>query len=256
MANAVQELHGRIVANRQKLAGIFSKKNDRDEYDWTATDRDDIKSIERALEVDCPKLEQLRADSQREATNKAQLDAMKTVGNELPFSDSRGGDRETQKAKTLSDLFLGSDAYKSWPKESAQLMFARNLKFDMADGFKAVISETVAGGGFAPANNRTDVVILSAQRKPRVADLIPSGTTENQIVKYMTEQTYTNGAASTAEGPTDPDLVRGLCPGQPDRGIDRDLHRGHQPAARRRRRDAGPHRRVRLTLMIAADRGE
>ena len=201
MSTAMKDLHGRIVERRGQIAKLFDKKDANGNYDWSPKDREDLKSFETELEDIVPKFNDLRELKRKEDKLRADIEEAKSIVNDLPFDVPGMGhpsDAEPKPGRRLSDLFLASHAYKSWPKESNQAIFCRGLKYNWDDAFKTVIAET--GTGYAPPNNRTNVVILSAQRKPRVADLIPSDPTENQVIKYMLENTFTNSSASVAEG--------------------------------------------------------
>lgn len=65
---------------------------------------------------------------------------------------------------------------------------------------RATLFQTSAG--WAPESLRTGRVVENAQRPIQVIDLIPSGVTGQAAVVYMSETTFTNAAAETAEGGT------------------------------------------------------
>lgn len=65
---------------------------------------------------------------------------------------------------------------------------------------------TGGAGGIVP-NNLTSTLILSAQRAPMVADLIPQTETLNSLIRYVQESVYTNNAATVAEGLVKPEAA-------------------------------------------------
>lgn len=78
-----------------------------------------------------------------------------------------------------------------------------SIEFDDLD-FKTLM--TGAGTpGFAPANNRTDLVVPYPNRPLRVVDLIPITPTDLSSVVWMEQTTFTNNASMTGEGYTKPE---------------------------------------------------
>lgn len=98
--------------------------------------------------------------------------------------------------KSLSDHFMASGDYqvrrnnRNWKGLVAEL--------DGVD-MKTLMS---LSAGYAPANPRTDRVVVSAQRRPVVSDVIPTDNTDLQVIKWMEETTFTNNASTVSEGAT------------------------------------------------------
>jgi HK97 family phage major capsid protein len=101
--------------------------------------------------------------------------------------------------KSLGDLTVESDAFKMWVAEGCRGHKAIELP---GITFKTTMSTSA---GFSAPNDRTDVVIYSAQRMPVVADLIPQTNVSLSVIKYMEETTFTNNAATVAENAQKPE---------------------------------------------------
>lgn len=116
-------------------------------------------------------------------------------------------------AKSLGEAFTESATYKQVRGESGNPTRFNGAQFSVdipgasikeahlerLTGVKAFKTTMTNAAGFAPPNDRTSIVVLSAQRRPTVADFIPQTDTDLQVVKYMEETTFTSGAAATAE---------------------------------------------------------
>jgi HK97 family phage major capsid protein len=211
-SSTLKDLHGRIAAKRNRLAELYAKKNDQGEYDWTPQERDEIKTIDTALEDLCPRYESLRDHDRRDKANADALKSLNQPYDVLPFGFNPAGSgsgpfaASADNTKSLGTMFVESDSMKAWLDRckkagvpTAPPNFTEEfLGFDITSALKTVMTET--GTGYSPPNNRTNVVILSAQRRPVVADLVPSDPTELQVVKYMREATFTNNAINVLEG--------------------------------------------------------
>jgi len=110
----------------------------------------------------------------------------------------RGGMAAPQ--KSLTDLLLDSVTIKEF-QPAAKRGPASEHKYDWTLERKTVLTET----GFAPQAIRTGLILPAALQLPRIADLIPQGTTEQTAIVYMEETTTTNAVAGTLEGNLKPE---------------------------------------------------
>lgn len=97
----------------------------------------------------------------------------------------------------LSDLFLESNEYKG--RSATRNRFG--LELPDVD-LKTLMQESA---GYAPANPRTDRVVLSAQRRPVISDVIPTDTTTLTVIKWMEETNFGASADTVNEAGLKPE---------------------------------------------------
>jgi len=149
------------------------------------------------------KLEPMLEEAQKEVANLEYVEEKRAKY----FAASNGdlaASAEAEGRATLKSLgaqFVGSDGYKK--------LLGRGLKggqWSTGDiELKTTLAEgTVAspGPGFAPVATPTVLPgIVDIKFQPLVvADLIPQGTTNSVLIRYLVETAVTNAAAATAEG--------------------------------------------------------
>lgn len=100
------------------------------------------------------------------------------------------------KSVRLADAVIESSQFKNAGK------FHKNFEVDIDIDVKTLFERSA---GYAPANPRSPLVVLSGQIRPTVADYISSYQTTNSIVKWMEETTFTNAADTVAEGGSKPE---------------------------------------------------
>jgi HK97 family phage major capsid protein len=195
------ELAQEIDAKRAKLSDLFKAGGD----DMKLSD-DQVKEI-RSLNEELTDLGK-QFDQARELEIIQEDLREKVSGRDR--SDDRpagnaGGDREGY--KSLGQRFADHESTKQHAGQSRRQYGIDFKDYDDTEarrGRKTLMDTTA---GYAAPNNRTPRVVLSAQRRPVVADLIPQDTTDASIIKYMEETTFTNNAASVAQGATKPEAA-------------------------------------------------
>ena len=119
---------------------------------------------------------------------------------ELEQKTAEGVMRGKESPKTLGQLLLASDAFKSFQAGSTSKV-------------RVELKNTITGQeGSPPANVDTIVdsqrlvgIVPGAFRTLRVRDILPSGTTSSNLVEYTRELAFTNNAAERNEGVAKPE---------------------------------------------------
>lgn len=195
----VKELQEQVNAKRDQIAKLYEGKattvDGEARYDLTVKELEDIRVLNKELDALAVELENAReADEMFKKNQRDIREAGKGV-NHLPLGGELKGRREEQReVKTLGQMFIESEAYKNAERK-------KDIHFS-APEFDFIEAKTLmeTGAGFAPQSIRTGRVVEYAHRRPLVADLIPQTPTDQAAVVYMEETTFTNNAATRAEG--------------------------------------------------------
>ena len=203
------ELNTTVTQKRGELKALFdAHRNERGEYTHSA---DQIQEINRRNDELSGLIDQLgkqRGLEDIEAKNREALRDATT-----PERPNFGGQPESRgdaavNGKTLGELFTESKAYTGRAR-GPKPRFGTDidgvtLKSLIAEGLEQKTLMT-RSAGWAPFVPRIPRVVLSAQRRPVVADLIPQDDTTASSIKFMEETTFTNAAATVAEGAAKPE---------------------------------------------------
>ena len=197
-----KELLEKLNAKRAELAEIFAKAavkiDGQDRYNLTPAQLDDVKARNTEIDDLAKQIEDAKfADDVFQKNAQALRDSNRPAS-QLPLGGGQKAEGRAQnaqrQAKSLGQLFVESEGYKNArDKKSFEV---RLNEFDFLEA--KTLMET--GAGFAPQSIRTGRVVEYAHRRPVVADLIPQTPTEQAAIVYMEETTFTNNAATRAEG--------------------------------------------------------
>ena len=199
-----KEMLEKLNAKRAELAEIFAKAatkvDGQDRYNLTPAQLDDVKARNAEIDDLAKQIEdakfaddvfQKNAQAMREGNRAA---AQLPLGGQKVAGSASGSGDSRRTAKSLGQLFVESEGYKNArDKKSFEV---RLNEFDFLEA--KTLMET--GAGFAPQSIRTGRVVDYAHRRPVVADLIPQTPTDQAAIVYMEETTFTNNAATRAEG--------------------------------------------------------
>ena len=156
-----------------------------DKVDWIKQQNEELDSLSKQYED----MEEVQKSAEKNLIYEAEKKGIITEPIVQP-------DTEIVEAKTFGQKLVESNAYKSYAGGNSQ---EATIDVDPAVLFK---TDMTTSAGWAPETTRTGLVVESAQYPLKVADVIPSGTTNQSAVVYMVESTLTNNAAEAAEAGT------------------------------------------------------
>jgi HK97 family phage major capsid protein len=196
-----KQLLEKLNAKRAELAEIFAKAatkvDGQDRYNLTPAQLDDVKARNAEIDDLAMQIENMKsADEIFQANAKAMRESNRPAS-QLPLGGSKNAEgraHEQREVKSLGQLFVEAQEYKN--RRGIKGLEVKLNDFD----FLEVKTLMETGAGFSPQAVRTGRVVEYANRRPDVADLIPQTPTTQSAVVYMEETTFTNNAATRAEG--------------------------------------------------------
>ena len=196
-----KELLEKLNAKRAELAEIFAKAatkvDGQDRYNLTPAQLDDVKARNAEIDDLAKQIEDAKFADDVFQKNAQALRESNRPASQLPLGGAKNAEgraHEQREVKSLGQLFVEAQEYKN--RRGIKGLEVKLNDFD----FLEVKTLMETGAGFAPQAIRTGRVVEYANRRPVVADLIPQTPTTQSAVVYMEETTFTNNAATRAEG--------------------------------------------------------
>ena len=189
---------------RERLAELFKGFPD---VTLTAEQASEANQLNGELKELGEKLDQAAQLEAIAVNNQRALEA----GRVAPPDDRPAGrvrEQDPNAGKSLGQRFAEHQAYigtKGAPRRQFGIEMSDIDPKEMFYGAREAKTTMTTSAGFAAPNNRTSQVVMSAQRRPVVADLIPQDTTTLTVIKFMEETTFTNSAAAVAQSGTKPE---------------------------------------------------
>ncbi len=200
---------------REKLAKVFDEAKSKDDDGKGVTDFRLVKCLDikdgdgKSIAV-AEKVAEMNDEMNECYDNVVKLELAEKAADNLKGQDaqrkpithpeSKGGDDNVLEFKSPGQQLVESDIYKNeWAKGNTSRAIQIE-DYGLSDYQQKTLFQTSAG--WAPESVRLPRVVLDAQRPIEIIDLIPSGQTGQDAIKFMEETTFTNAAAEVAEGGT------------------------------------------------------
>lgn len=195
----VKKLAQQVAAKRAEMKTIFdgAKIENSDELNLTTAQMKEIGDRETELKTLTAEYQEAKRFSDLLADNERGLAELKSPdGSPLFSGHPKGGPEEpgTRPVKSIGELLTSSKGYQDGER--------KHLKANIPGVDVKTVMQTGAGaaGGYPPEVLRSGRLVYTAQPKPTLIDLIPSGETTQNAYKFMVESVYVNAAQEVAEG--------------------------------------------------------
>lgn len=198
---SVKELTEQLNAKRTELAKMYEGKattvDGEARYDLTVKELDQVRALNKEIDAIAVDMEAARETDEIFQKNQQAIRQSQQPAQQLTLGNGKNAQAPGQRqgeVKSLGQMFVESAAYKNRERK-------RDINVQLPE-FDYLAAKTLmeTGAGFAPQSIRTGRVVEYAHRRPVVADLIPQTPTDQAAVVYMEETTFTNNAATRAEG--------------------------------------------------------
>lgn len=201
------ELRQEIDAKRERLSNLF--KAGGADYDLTEEQVSEIRQANDELTDLGKQLDAIVAqEKDLGLIREQQIKQFGTPQQQREIERPAGRVAQDEAPKSVADRFVKHATYqgmKGVPRRNFGIEFGDADPKEMFYGTAEQKTTMTTAAGYAPVNARTGQVVLSAQRRAVVADLIPQDTTTLTVIKYMEETTFTNAADVVAQSGTKPE---------------------------------------------------
>lgn len=195
----VKKLAQQVAAKRAEMKTIFdgAKIEGSDDLNLSSAQMKEINDRETELKTLTEQYQEAKRFAEIAAGNEQQLAELKSpTGSPLFAGHPKGGIEEpgTRPVKSIGELLTQSKGYQDGER--------KHLKANIPGVDVKTVMQTgaAAAGGYPPEVLRSGRLVYTAQPKPTLIDLIPTGETTQNAYKYMVETVYVNAAAEVAEG--------------------------------------------------------
>lgn len=208
MSQVTQELKAarkKAGEDATRIQAIWDKAKDDDARDLTDEESAEVLELTKSVNTIKDRITELEE-------KKATEDDIKRISREMgPPSD----DSQLHKISippqqhSIGQMFVESEAFKSFQEGRADRATVElDTKGTLLTGTSSPGSGT--GGGLLTVPQVAPGVVEKLFQRTTVADIIPSGPTSGNTIRYVVEGTATSGAAGVAEGGTKPESTLGL----------------------------------------------
>lgn len=207
----LQELEQRYQA---KLKSVNQITVDKPDFNWSADELSTFQQGQKELNDIFDQLKPLRdarAKAEAQAKELEELNRpIRRVGasqdSDSGDKGSKGSDREEQRQaqrKSLGEAFIESASYKDFSSDTRRPSMRAGAEVKEL-GYKTTFTTTAST---LTQYDRQPGIVLIGQQRLTIADLLAQGQTNQNTIRYVKEDSYTNAATTVAEGATKPEAA-------------------------------------------------